>query len=137
MWRTGVTHVVTEGCVAVAWDAARPWARARIGAVSVLDGRVRVGTQVAELQWRRRLQARVVAVHLGHAVVDVPQAERMPDLMHQAVRLARQPERVRLHKDAPCDTDKLFWLVYLLIKLKYTFFDTAVGPRPNLARMCG
>ena len=26
---------------------------------------------------------------------------------------------------------------YLLIKLKDTVFDTAVGPRPNLARMCG
>ena len=25
----------------------------------------------------------------------------------------------------------------LLIKLKDTFFDTDVGPRPNLARMCG
>ena len=26
--------------------------------------------------------------------------------------------------------------VNLLINLKDTFFDTAVGPRPNLARMC-
>ena len=25
---------------------------------------------------------------------------------------------------------------HLLIKLKCTFFDTAVGPRPNFARMC-
>ena len=27
--------------------------------------------------------------------------------------------------------------VNLLIHLKYTFFDTNVGPRPNLASMCG
>ena len=26
---------------------------------------------------------------------------------------------------------------YLLLKLSEPFFDTTVGPRPNLARMCG
>ena len=30
-----------------------------------------------------------------------------------------------------------FYFVHLLLKLSEPFFDTTVGPRPNLARMCG
>ena len=40
-----------------------------------------------------------------------------------------------LHNMLDCCSE--FASTYLLINLSKPFFDTTVGPRPNLARMCG
>ena len=106
---TRVAHIVAVGRVDVSGDAARPGGRpVRVGAVAVLHGRVGVRTQVTELQGRRRLQTRVRTVHLRDAVVDMPQTESVSDLMHQAVRLVRPAEAVRLHQYASCKITAIF-----------------------------
>ena len=86
-----------------------------------------------------------VASHFLVFVVTMSWSRSMPALLvtcsfvtwshHEVSRIVR---RQRRWKTSSLSAIKavLFHVSHLLIKLKGTFFDTAVGPRPNCARMC-
>ncbi len=70
--------------------------------VRVLRRRSGVGAQVAQLQAGVSFNTRIRAHHLTDSVVNVPQSEVVPQLVHQAVRFALLPKTAGLHHSSTC-----------------------------------